>query len=378
MNKRDLSKLRREFKLNSYMIRIKEVYSVYLKRGNGQVITKEKLNFNIESDEVKELYFNNFKRVLSGSIDSKIFELPIINGNTQQMLENVLNSNKDVNDLIDYFVDKIARNFNYENDVVINFIKAEYYMADKRDADKEDSDEYVHAVDFILCSINKVDIPKKVLRFDYSEIKFKSNSVIDLTINLNSPLDGFMFPSFCSDYVDMNKVIYYSSKPSKVNTNFVENVLGCNVKPSALEEKESFKGIMHETLGTVKLNVMQNIYESIYEKLDAEDDEEIKDVTLDMKDVSEVLVQNGVENTAVVKSAFEEVCGGDYSFKAKNILPDFYKKSIKIENETMSISVVPGMLGSIKQIRNKNGRKCLLIELNEDALINGIKLQTEK
>lgn len=380
MNKKALSGLRREFKLNSYMLKIKEVYSVYLKKDNGEVITKEKVNFKVESDEVDELYLNNFKKVLTGPIDSKIFELSFKSQNvtSQQILNNALNSDKDIDKLVDQFVDRIARNFNYENDVVINFVKAEYYMSDKKDADKEDSEEYVQAIDFILCSINKVDIPKKTLKFDYLDVKFKSNSVLDLTINLNSPLDGFMFPSFCSEYVDTNKVIYYSSKSSQVNANFIENVLECNAKPSAAEEKESFDIIMQQALGTIKPNVVQGIYENIYKKLDAEDDEEVEDVTLNMKDVSEVLKKNGIENTAVVKSAFQEVCGGDYNFKAKNILPDFYKKSIKIENATMSIFVVPGMLRCIKQIRNEEGRKCLLIELNDDALINGIQLQTEK
>lgn len=395
MNKKDLADLRKEFKLNSYMLKIKEVYSVYLKKDNGQIITKEKLNFKIESDEVKELYLNNFKKVLTGSIDSKVFELSFKNQNTieglenenhtvntQQILYNTLKSEEDISELVDQLVDKIAKNFNYENDVVINFVRAEYYKADKKENNQgeaeEDPEEYVQAIDFILCSINKVDIPKKVLKFDYSEMRFKSNSVLDLTINLNSPLDGFMFPSFCSDYVDVNKVIYYSSRSSQVNANFVENILECNVKPSASEEKESFNIIMETALGKAKPDTIQNMYESMYEKLDVEDDENIEELTLDMKDVSKVLEENGVENTEIVKSAFEEVCGGDYNFKVKNVLPDFEKKSIKIENETISIAIPPDMLSSIKQIRNKEGKKCLLIELNDDVLINGIKLQTEE
>lgn len=32
MNKKDLSNIRKEFKLGSYMLKIREVYSVYLKK----------------------------------------------------------------------------------------------------------------------------------------------------------------------------------------------------------------------------------------------------------------------------------------------------------------------------------------------------------
>lgn len=395
MNKKDLADIRKEFKINSYMLKIKQIYSVYLKKDNAQIIIKEKLDFNVESDEVKELYLNNFKKVLTGSIDSRIFELPFKSKNTvenlekndnlidsQQILYNTLKSDGDISELVDQFVDKIGKNFNYDNDIVINFVRAEYYKADKKennDSDlPEDPEEYVQAIDFILCSINKVDVPKKVLKFDYSEMKFKSNSILDLTINLNSPLDGFMFPSFCSEYVDVNKLLYYSSKSSQVNANFVENILECDTKPSASEEKESFNAIIETALGTAKPNVIQNMYESIYEKLDLEDDEDVDELTFDMKDVSQVLGENGVENTEVVKNAFEEVCGGNFNFKVKNVIPDFEKKSIKIENDAISIAIPPDMLSNIKQIRNKEGKKCLLIELSDDILINGIKLQTEK
>ncbi len=384
MNKKDLASIRKEFKLGSYILPIKEVYSVYLKKDNGEIITRELEHFEMMEVEKRELYLNNFKKVLTGTLDSKIFELDFKESSgdedgehTQNILYQALNSGQSIAEFGDKIVDKVSKNYTYDTDVVINFVKAEYYNADKKKGNEDSPEEYVHAIEFILCSVNKVEIPKKVLKFDYAEMRFKPNSALDMVINLNSPLDGFMFPSFSSQYVDVNKVIYYSQKAKQINSSFVQQVLNCTIKPTAVEEKESFNAILGTAAGgKINPDTMQEIYEKMNEKLSEEEDEE--ETTLDMKQVTEVLGESGIENPQVVKSAFEEVCGGDYEFKVRNIIPDFKSKSIKIENEDTSITINPHDLGSVKQVVNKSGRKCLLIELKDDMVVNGLKLETEK
>lgn len=413
MNKKDLADLRKEFKLNSYMMPIKEIYSVYLKKDNGEIITKELNYFEMMDIEKRELYLNNFKKVLTGTIDTKIFELDfkttnlgqapnevgvsahgidIINEqqkkdelnfiDTQTILYNALSSGESIVQYADSIVEKITKNYTYETDIVINFVKAEYFKGNKKRREEADEaiDDYVQAIEFILCSINKVDVPKKVLKFDYAEMAFKPNSALDTVINLNSPLDGFMFPSFNSEYVDVNKIVYYSSKAKQMNTVFVEEVLDCSIKPTGIEEKESFNAILNTVVGDrIKPETMQEIYERINEKLELQDDDEVEEEsTVDMKEIKKVLEESGIEETEGLESAFEEVCGGNYEFKVKNIVPDFNSRSIKIENETTNITITPKELSSIRQVRDKNGRKCLLIELTEDVEINGFKLETEE
>ena len=381
MNKKDLSDIRKEFKLGSYMLKIKEIYSVYLKKDNGEVITGELEYFEMMEVEKRELYLNNFKKVLTGTFDSKIFELDFKNinekeseDNTQNILYAALSSKERINEYADKIVNRISQNYNYDTDIVITFTKAEYYSDDKKK--KESLEECVQAIEVILCSINKVEIPKKMMKFDYTEMKFKPNSALDMIINLNSPMEGFMFPSFTSGYVDVNKIIYYSSKSKKMNSVFVEKILECNVKPTALEEKENFNAILGTSLGgKIKPDVVQDIYERINEKFQ---DEEEEDPILDINEVTKVLRESGIENTEVVKSAFQEVCGGDYEFKVRNVVPDFKSKSIKIENENTNITISPRDLNAVKQVVNKLGKKCLLIELKEDMVIDGFNLETEK
>ncbi len=384
MNKKDLADLRKEFKLSNYNTPVKEVYSVYLKKDNNEIIKKELIPFDMMDSEKNELYLNNFKKILTGTIDAKIFELAFNAENQEENTQNILNkalgSSESLVEYSDKIVEKISKNYTYDTDIVINFARAEYYNGNKKPRkDSDDSiEDYMQALEFILCSINKVDIPKKVLKFDYTAMTFKANSALDTTINLNSPLDGFMFPSFSEGYTDVNKLVYYSSKSKQLNLKFVEEVLNCKVKQTGIEEKESFNAILNDVIGDkIKSDAMQEIYEKINEKLEdtIDDDEE---PTMNMNQIRRVLEDSGIENTEVLESSFGAICGGDYAFKVKNIIPDFNSKSIKIENENASIVINPRDLSSVKQVVNKNGTRCLVIELSEDVAINGFKLETEE
>ena len=240
MNKKELADIRKEFKLENGMIKIEEIYSVYLKKDNVQIdyepiIHSEFDYFDRMDMDKKELFLGNFKKVLTGALDTKIFELDFQNiedeDNTQKFLTSALKSTTkdELESNINIIINKIAANYKYETDVVVTFIKAEYYIGSSHknmDADESIQDS-MNAFNFILSSVNKIDIPKRTLKFDYTDKEFKANSVLDSVINLNAPLEGFMFPSLSCGYSDFNKCLYYASKPKELNSAFIENVLNC-------------------------------------------------------------------------------------------------------------------------------------------------------
>ena len=81
----------------------------------------------------------------------------------------------------------------YEFDTVVTFIRGEYRKATrKRDLESEEGgNDEVYSSQFILCSLNKTDQPKKALLFDYIEKEFKSNNAVDPIINLASHCQAF-------------------------------------------------------------------------------------------------------------------------------------------------------------------------------------------
>jgi len=383
MNKKEIAGIRKEFKADSIMMKVKEIYSVYFKKDGQTVIHNELQYFESFDTEKKELYLNNFKKVLSGSIDTKLFELDFKDmeseDNTQRLLYTGLNASdkESLREQLDKIMEKLSANYKYDNDAMITFIRAEYFKGNKkRNAEADEAiDDSVQAFEFILCSVNKIEAPKKSLKFDYESREFVPNSTVEALINLNSPLEGFMFPAFENGFSNVNKLVYYSSKSKEINSLFIEEVLNCSTKLTAEDEKECFHAILNNVVGDkIKPEVMQEIYTKINDKANEEEENQ----SISVKDVKVILESSGISGVEELDKAFEEVCGTNYDFNVNNIVPNFNNKSIKISNETADITITPKDLNMIKQVKDKDGRKCLLIELNEDIVINGFKLETEE
>jgi len=385
MIKKDLADMRKHMKIGSTMLQFNNLYNIYLKKDNLEIIHQEVKNFNMLDDEAQELYIKNFKKILSGALDTKLFQLNFLNteleDNSQKLLYTALESEGDEEKYmaLETFVNKLANNYKYENDIVITFVFGEYWKGSKKRSieAEEAEDDNVYSFKFILGSINKVEYPKKAIQFDYINKEFRTNSSLDAVVNLNSPMDGFMFPCFNNNYSDVNHVMYYSGKNNEVNLDFIENVLNGTIKITATEEKNCFNSIIKEVVGDeIEPETMQTIYENI--ALKAEDMEEGEEALLTIKDVKSVLAGSGIDDERIEKleEAYEATIGNsNFDFKVDNILPDLKSKSVKIESEKASISIVPGALSKIKQIKNKHGKKCLLIELDEDVEINGFKIK---
>lgn len=390
MNKKELSDIRKEFKLDSGMMKIQEIYSVYLKKDNVQIdyepVIHSEFDFFDRMDmDKKELFLGNFKKVLTGALDTKIFELDFQNieeeDNTQNILVSALKaSNKnEIQSSINKLIKKIAANYKYETDVVVTFIKAEYWLGSShRNIEADESiDDAVQAFNFMLSTVNKIDVPKRTLKFDYTDKEFKANSTLDSVINLNAPLEGFLFPSLTNGYSDVNKVLYYASKPKELNVAFIENVLNCGFKFTAEDEKNCFGDILKSIIGDkIKPELMQDIYVNIHEL--SEQTEEGESPIIGIEDIKNIINNCGAEILYDIEAAFEETCGSKYNFKIDNIVPEFNSKSIKITSEIANITLTPKDLNLVKLVKNKDGRRCLLIEIDEDILIEGFKLETEE
>jgi hypothetical protein len=386
MNKKELNKMKKEFNLDSVMMTIKETYNVYIKKDNSSVLYSDLNYFEMIDVEAKELYLNNFKKILGGALDTKLFELPFIpceTGNEMQLNFKEMINCEDTEDFKAYgdkLVQKLQENYTYDSDVVITIIRGEYWAGSKKRKDTtemEDINEAMQSLQFIMGSVNKVEPFKKTLVFSYEQQEFKPSSGLDISVNLNAPLDGFMFPCFEGGYADVNKVMFYNSKPKELNYRFIENVLNCNMKLTAEEEKLCFTDIVKTVVGeSVKPEVIEDIYLRINEL--KEQKEEVEEAAVTLSDIKNILKGVEVKDIDALERAFEDSCGKDYNFNIQNILPDYKSKSLKIWNEDLSISMSPKNLSSIKQVKGEDGGRYLMIELIDDVLVDGFKLTTEE
>lgn len=386
MNKKDISSIKKEFSLDSYKLKIKEIYSVYIKKDNRAIIHSEAKYFDMLDAETQELYFTNFKKVLSGNLDTKLFQLDFNNLEAEDSTQKVLYSALSEDDIegfqmqMNKVIDKVIACYNYDMDVVMSFIRADYYkgVSEKIEDYSRGEDDSTEGYQFIMATVNKVEIPKKTLMFDVANLQLRANSSLDITINLANPLEGFTFPIIDNGYSDVNKVLYYTSKIKERDTTFLEGVLGCEFTLTAEEEKDSFNTIISTvTAGKLTPTIIQDIYEEIYER--AQDVEEGETPTIGAKDIKSILECRDIEVAVDVEQAYEEVLATkEKELKVENVLPKQKGKSIKISNEDTNITISPKNLSTVKQVRDKNGNKCLLIQLTEDVVLDGLPIDVEE
>jgi hypothetical protein len=161
---------------------------------------------------------------------------------------------------------------------------------------------------------------------------------------------------------------------------FLLKVLKCDFHSTAQTEKAQFLEIVQEVAGKeIEPEKIASIYESVNYILTRNEEEENSEIpSVGLKEMKKILQVSGVDNTQGLETAFMKITGTEkYEFKASNIVPKFTGKSIKIENNTVSISVSPQDLKNIKQVK-KDGRRYLLIEIDETANLEGFELSTEE
>lgn len=384
MNKKDIANIRKQFKLDNQFMKIREIFNVYVKKETGEIYHQVSQPFEMLEQEAQELFLANFKKVLTGHLDAKLFELKFkrdVEDSTQMILfEGVrADTTDDWEEYMLKIVGKMFAHAAYEFDTMVTFIRGEYQkVIKKRDLESEEGgDDAVYSSEFILCSLNKTDQPKKALLFDYVEKEFKSNNAVDPIINLTAPLSGFMFPAFNDNSADVNHILYYGGKVNQPDDYFIEEVLQCEDIITAVEEKDSFEQILKVVVGDeIDSEIISNVYEEIDKIVqENEENEESESPTLDYRDIGRILKVSGVEDvdTEKVEQAFKNVVDDvNHEIKASSIVP----KSIKINTKIADVSISPQDLKNVKYI-TYNGKRCLLLEVDEDVVVEGFKLESK-
>ncbi|KYD02711.1 DUF4317 domain-containing protein [Heyndrickxia sporothermodurans] len=383
MNKKDIASIRNQFKLNSRYMKIREIFNVYVKKESGEIYHQVCQPFEMLEQEAQELFLTNFKKVLTGGLDAKLFELKFrrdVEESTQMILFNGLHadSTEAWNENMLRIVEKMFAHAKYEFDTVVTFIRGEYQKATrKRDMESEEGgDDEVYSSEFVLCSLNKTDQPKKALLFDYIEKEFKSNNAVDPIINLAAPLAGFLFPAFNDNAADVNHILYNGGKVNQPNEMFIVDVLQCEEIITAIEEKDTFDQILKIVVGDeVDSKVISNVYEEVDKMVqENQENEESEPPKLDSKDIERILEASGVENvnSDKVEHAFKSVVYDEkYEMKASSVIP----KTIKIETKIANVTINPKDLKNVKYI-TYNGKRCLLLEVDEEVVVEGFRLET--
>ncbi|WP_027963784.1 DUF4317 domain-containing protein [Halalkalibacillus halophilus] len=385
MNKKDIANIRKQFKLDNELMKINDIFNVYIMKESSEIYHYQSLAFDLLEEEQKELFMNNFKKVLTGQLDEKLFELKFqrdVENSSQLMLHQGLlgQSAEDWTAEMLKIVEKMLNHQQYEMDIVVTFIRGEYRKPMKAsNAEAEESGlDTVYSHPFILCSMNKTQEPKKELLFDYVQKEFKYNVVVDPIIDLKSPISGFLFPTITDNAQDVNHILYASGKANELDEEFIEEVINAEEIMTAKEDKGVFEEIVKRVSGNqINTSTLSQVYDEVHRTIEENEEEEAP--KLDYKDVERVLTSSGVKDvdSEKVETAFKQVIDDEkYEIKANNIVPKYTSKSIKIKTKIADISISPQDLKYVRQVQ-MNGKLSLMLEVEENTVIDGFEMIPE-
>lgn len=385
MNNKDVAHFRKYLKPDTDLMKVYDIFNVYITKESNDIYHFECHPFAMLDKDQQELFLGNFKKMLSGRFNEKLFELRF-QKDAENHTQLILHQGIQAGDAADWqeqmlqLVAKMLKHTQYEHDMVVTFLRGQYFKPTKRsneDTEQHDRDE-VYALNYTLCSLNMVENPKKTLVFDYVNKEFKYHVAVDPVVKLGAPQGGFLYPCFTDGAADVNHVLYCASKVNEPDVRYIEDVLNGEREATASQDKAIFEEIVKEVAGEqLDASTLAQVYEEIHHLI--EENEEEEPPLLDYKDVERVLSAGGIEDvtTQQVERAFEQVLDNKhYELKAASVMPKYTSKSIKINTKVATIAIRPQDLKYVKQIDYK-GKRCILIEVDEDTVIEGFTMKTE-
>ncbi len=371
MNKKEVLEIRKQFTPeNCAITRICGCYVDHEKEKKAEL---KKAFLSIPEEEAFK-YFDIFRHTLSGTIGKNLLtmDFPLeqeLSGGTQEFLLKLLKSKLEDDILIEEFYDKVIENYNYPENYYIILIHAAYDVPGKSTDGTEMFDASDTVYEHIMCSICPVNLTKAGLTYN-AETNNIEDRIRDWFVEL--PVKGFLFPAFEDRASDIHHILYYSKKPEELMPEFISNVLGSRIPLTANDQKTTFQSIISETLGDdCDYEVIRNIHDNLNEMLE-ETKESPDPLELSRPDVKHLLERSGVsqEKMENFDEQFTENVGERGTLLASNIAS---LRTFQLETPDVVVKVNPER-SDLVETREIDGRRCLVIAIDEHLEVNGIEI----
>ncbi|MCR5467938.1 MAG: DUF4317 domain-containing protein [Lachnospiraceae bacterium] len=405
MNKKDVLEIKRRFtKEGCTFTRMSGCYV----NNNKEMVVKINQNFlNLEEEEFYK-YLEISKKVLSGTVGNNLLTLPFPTeeeeaGGRQQFLMGLRQSELKNEDLLDRFYELIIENFNYVGNYLILLFHDNYDVMTKT-SDKNKLDESEEVYEYLLCAICPVNLSKPGLGYRAEE------NTIGLRVRdwvVGMPENGFVFPAFTDRSADIHSIMYYCKNPKDPNAAFMEAGLGCESKRTATEKKIAFTDIVKSSFSDEEeaQNALTDLTQAIKDYVDentVEDSSDEEPVVLETETLKALMSESGFDETVaekIEKKIDEEfnqnppeaeylvdskiLAIGEQKRRERELREEVedLKHEVEEKNQALEdyaitsktydviVRVKPEKVDKIKS-DTIDGRKCLIIPMDDDEFLN--------
>ena len=373
MNKKEVTEIKKQFTPTNCAIT--RICGCYVDAEKEKTTELKEAFLSLPEEEMFK-YFDIFRKSLSGTIGKNLLnmEFPLeteSEGGTQEFLLKLRNSRLTDDDLLTEFYNRVIDSYDFPENYLILLIHAVYDIPGKASDGTEMFDASDEVFDYILCCLCPVKLSKPALSYHAEENSFHER-IRDWIVEM--PDAGFLFPAFNDRSTDIHSLLYYSKNAENLANGLTDTLLGCVPPLTAGSQKETFKALIEETLGEdCEYEVVKNIHENLNELIE-QNAENPEPLALDKAEVKYLLAKSGVkeENLETFDEQFDAAAGENTSLLAANVANT---KKFEIKTPDITIQVNPEC-ADLVETRIIDGRKCLVIAVDDRVEINGISAKT--
>jgi hypothetical protein len=400
MNKKDLSELKARLKKTGCTFT--KMCGCYVNSTKDIVVKFNETFLNLEEDEAYK-YLDIAKKTLSGTLGNNLIELQFPleeekEGGKQQFLLGLRESKLKNEGLLDTFYQLIIDSYSYEGNYLILAFHDAYDVMTKT-TDNSRLDESEEVFEYLLVAICPVSLTKPGLGYLENENKIGARNR-DWAVG--APESGFIFPTFTERSTDIHATMFYTKNVTEPHKEMMELTLGCPVKTTATEQKNTFHTIIKNAVNDSEesVKVFSDIQESlsgIIEEQASFADSSEEPAVLTNKSIQEILIESGLpeEINDKIETSYAENFGDELPVLNhlidKKILAENEKRKVekalirqvqtlqeKLEETTNAnydvvLQVKPEKVDQLKS-QIIDGKKCIIIPMdeNEHANVNGV------
>ena len=372
MNKKEISEIKKQFTPSHCAIT--RICGCYVDGEKEKKAQMKEMFLSLPEEEMFK-YFDIFRKTLSGTLGKNLvnMEFPMETedfGGTQAFLMSLRESQLNDPNLLNEFYDKVIESYDYGENYLSLLIHSVYDVPGKTTDGLEMEDASDEVYDHILCAICPVKLSKPGLSYQAETNSFHDR-IRDWIVEL--PEIGFLFPAFNDRSTDIHNILYYTKNPEDLRSGLVDQLLGCVLPLTAKTQKETFQTIIEDTLGSdCDYETIRNIHENLHEMME-EKKEEPDPLVLDKTDIKNLLADSGVqpEKLESFEKHYEVSTPEPVPFMASNIANT---RKFEVKTPDVIVQVNPAR-SDLVDTRIIDGRRCIVIEINDAVEVNGIPVR---
>lgn len=374
MNQKEIAELRRRFKPDKSAI--SRIYGCYVNSGK-EVISYIDESLGVMPEEEAEKYLSLLKKALSGTQGKNLIDIvfstdQVADSDEHRLLMALRDSGLKDSEIRQTFYQKVIESLDMGDSNYLILLAHDTYDVPHRGKDGEaQADASDQVFSYLACCICPVKDGKLELGYCPGENEFH-NCVPSQIVA--PPELGFLFPAFDDRAANIYNALAYSRKADELHQEFLDAIFHTEPPMSAGEQREAFQTALSEALeGACSLEVVQAVHEQLTERI--EQHRESKDpepLSMTAKEVGRILQGCGVGEEQV--SAFCARCGQQFGDGAA-LNPANLIDSKRFEVKTSEVTIsVPPERSYLVETRTIDGRKYLLIPVDESMEVNGLSV----